>query len=137
MTAQVRRSTDAAWVPNFLYGFPTELKIFYMQKMPRKEGEQGSVYTESCELLMPGVGEIADMWNSDLPIAVMEELLVAYKRKGIDPAPYYWFTDQRKYGICLHGGYVLGVEFLAWLANRFTVRECTLYYPRWPGRATP
>lgn len=35
----------------------------------------------------------------------MEELLAAYKREGIDPTPYYWFTDQRKYG-----SYGSGVE---------------------------
>ena len=80
-------------------------------------------------------------------IADMEELLAAYKREGIDPEPYYWFTDQRKYGTCEHGGYGLGVEvkspslsfyfsptllqrFLAWLADRYTVRECSLY-PRY------
>lgn len=43
-------------------------------------------------------------------IADMEDLVAGYKRDGIDPAPYYWFTDQRKYGTCEHGGYGIGVE---------------------------
>lgn len=40
----------------------------------------------------------------------MDELFAAYKREGIDSTLYYWFTDQRKYGTCEHGGYGLGVE---------------------------
>lgn len=40
----------------------------------------------------------------------MDKLLAAYKREGINLEPYYWFTDQRKYGTCEHGGYGLGVE---------------------------
>lgn len=27
-------------------------------------------------------------------IFVQEELLEGYKREGIDPTPYYWYTDQ-------------------------------------------
>ncbi|KAH7925268.1 class II aaRS and biotin synthetase [Leucogyrophana mollusca] len=134
--AAERQMTDIIGTPVFLYGFPAELKAFYMKKMPRAEGagEGGPVCTESCDLLMPGVGEIV---GGSMRIADMDELIAAYKREGIDPAPYYWYTDQRKYGTCEHGGYGLGVErFLAWLAGRYTVRECSLY-PRWPSRATP
>ncbi|KAH8103470.1 asparaginyl-tRNA synthetase [Cristinia sonorae] len=131
--AAERRMTDILGTPVFLHGFPAELKAFYMKKIPNQGGD-GPVFTESCDLLMPNVGEIV---GGSMRIADMEELLAAYKREGIDPSPYYWFTDQRKYGTCEHGGYGLGVErLLAWLANRYTVRECSLY-PRWPGRATP
>ncbi|KZV88411.1 asparaginyl-tRNA synthetase [Exidia glandulosa HHB12029] len=127
--AAERRMTDIIGRPVFLYGFPAELKAFYMKRMP-----DNPRFTESCDLLMPNVGEIV---GGSMRIADEQELLAAYKREGIDAAPYYWFTDQRKYGTCEHGGYGLGVErLLAWLADRFTVRDCSLY-PRWPGRATP
>jgi asparaginyl-tRNA synthetase len=56
--AAERQMTDIIGTPVFLYGFPAELKAFYMKKMPSAEGGDGVVYTESCDLLMPGVGEI-------------------------------------------------------------------------------
>jgi len=56
--AAERQMTDIIGAPVFLHGFPAELKAFYMKKAPKKESDGGSVLTESCDLLMPNVGEI-------------------------------------------------------------------------------
>ena len=47
--------------PVFLFGSPKELKAFYMKAMPGT-GQGGLTYTESCDLLMPNVGEIVSMF---------------------------------------------------------------------------
>ena len=57
--AAERQMTDIIGTPVFLHGFPAELKAFYMKKVPVKDGEDGGyMFTESCDLLMPNVGEI-------------------------------------------------------------------------------
>ncbi|KAJ9098497.1 hypothetical protein QFC19_006365 [Naganishia cerealis] len=127
--AAERKMTDMLNVPIFLMNFPKHLKSFYMKKI---EGDEE--FTESVDVLMPNVGEIV---GGSMRISDIDELMEGYKREGIPADPYYWFTDQRKYGTSEHGGYGLGVErFLAWLTNRWTVRECQLY-GRWPGHAAP
>ncbi|WVF68635.1 asparagine-tRNA ligase [Kwoniella sp. CBS 6097] len=127
--AAERKMTDQIGRPIMLIHFPKALKSFYMKAL-----ESAPDFTESVDVLVPGVGEVV---GGSMRIADLEELMAGYKREGIPHEPYYWFTDQRKYGTTEHGGYGLGVErFLAWMLKRYTVRECSLY-PRWMGRATP
>ncbi|OBA20292.1 asparaginyl-tRNA synthetase [Metschnikowia bicuspidata var. bicuspidata NRRL YB-4993] len=127
--AAERKMTDTLNVPILLTRFPVEIKSFYMKKCaddPR--------VTESVDVLMPNVGEVT---GGSMRIDDYDELVAALKRENLSLDDYYWFTDLRKYGTCPHGGYGLGTErILAWLCDRFTVRDCSLY-PRFSGRCKP
>ncbi|KAF5027039.1 hypothetical protein F66182_847 [Fusarium sp. NRRL 66182] len=127
--AAERAMTDAINRPIFLTHFPADLKAFYMKK-----DVEDPRLTESVDLLVPGVGEIA---GASMRMENYEELMQAFERHGIPPEGYYWYNEQRLYGTSPHGGYGLGLErFLAWMANQHTVRNCCLY-PRYMGRCRP
>ncbi|KAI5135923.1 asparaginyl-tRNA synthetase [Nematocida ausubeli] len=115
--------------PVFLVKFPFEMKSFYMEKT------EGTL-TNSCDLLYPGVGEIV---GGSMRLCDYDELLAGFKREGISPEPYKFYTDQALYGAFPHGGYGLGFEriimgFMPEIVSK--VRHACLY-PRFNGRCRP
>jgi len=127
--AAERKMTDDFGEIILLVRFPITLKAFYMSKC-----KDDPRLSESVDVLVPGVGEVI---GASMRIHDYDELMAAYKREGLDPAPYYWYTDQRKYGTTPHGGYGLGVErFLTYICADDHIRNvCT--YPRYVGRCAP
>jgi asparaginyl-tRNA synthetase len=119
-----RTMVDLIGEPTFMTKFPAEMKAFYMKKCPDDRR-----LTESCDLLVPGVGEVVG--------GSLDELLAAYEASHLNPEPYYWYVDQRRYGTCPHGGFGLGTERLVrWILGIAHIRD-TCLYPRMLKRCTP
>lgn len=129
--AEERRMIDALGEPTFLTHFPAKLKAFYMQRC----AEPGCGHlTESCDLLVPTVGEIV---GGSMRIWGYEDTIKAYEKEGISLEHYYWYTDVRKFGAMPHGGMGLGVErLICWLLGIYNIRDATMY-PRTPDRVEP
>lgn len=112
--------------PVFLTNFPVEHKPFYM----RRSGG----FTESCDLLFPGIGEIA---GGSMRCDSYDDLLAGFKRENLDVKSYKWYLDLALYGPSPHGGYGLGFERLMMgIMGYKNVDEATLY-PRKFSRCTP
>ncbi|MFX0014958.1 MAG: asparagine--tRNA ligase [Promethearchaeota archaeon] len=124
-----RLLVDKIGSPTFLTHFPTGMKPFYM-----KLNLENPEVMNAADLLIPNVGEIigGSQREDDL-----EVLLQRMQEEGLEPTPYYWYIDQRKYGSVPHSGFGLGLERqVQGLLNLDHIREACLY-PRLINRATP
>ncbi len=116
--------------PVFVYGYPTQVKAFYMEPWPSRPE-----ICKSVDLLAPeGYGEIIGgserMSSPDL-------LLQRIHEHGLPEAAYKWYLDLRRYGSVPHSGFGMGVErTVAWICGIEHIREA-IAFPRMIKRMYP
>jgi asparaginyl-tRNA synthetase len=116
--------------PVFVYGYPTQVKAFYMEPWPGRPE-----VCKSVDLLAPdGYGEIIGgserMSDPDL-------LLQRIHEHGLKESSYTWYLDLRRYGSVPHSGFGMGVErTVAWICGIEHIREA-IAFPRMIKRVYP
>lgn len=116
--------------PVFVYGYPSEVKAFYMEPWPDRPE-----VCKSVDLLAPeGYGEII---GGSERISDYELLLERLVQHQLPVDAFQWYLDLRKYGSVPHSGFGLGVErTVSWLCGISHIRE-TIAYPRTIKRVYP
>lgn len=116
--------------PVFVYGYPTQVKAFYMEPWPGRPN-----VCKSVDLLAPeGYGEII---GGSERMSDPEVLIQAINRHELPLSNYQWYIDLRRYGTVPHSGFGLGLErTVAWICGIAHVREASPF-PRTLNRMRP
>lgn len=112
--------------PVFVTDYPKEIKAFYM----RLNDDNKTV--AAADLLVPGIGEIIGGSQRE---ERLDYLMESYKRNGLNPDDYWWYTALRKYGGVEHAGFGLGFErLIMYLTGMGNIRD-VIPFPRTVGNA--
>jgi asparaginyl-tRNA synthetase len=116
--------------PVFVYGYPTQVKAFYMEPWPDRPE-----VCKSVDLLAPeGYGEII---GGSERISDPELLRQRLHEQKLPEAAYKWYMDLRRYGSVPHSGFGMGVErTIAWICGIEHIREA-IAFPRMINRVYP
>jgi asparaginyl-tRNA synthetase len=116
--------------PVFVYGYPTQVKAFYMEPWPGRPE-----VCKSVDLLAPeGYGEIT---GGSERISDPDLLLQRLHEHDLPEDAFQWYIDLRRYGSVPHSGFGLGVErTVSWLTGIKHIRE-TISFPRTIKRVYP
>jgi len=116
--------------PIFVYNYPKGVKAFYMKENP---DDPRTVLNNDC-LAPEGYGEIIGGSQREDDY---DRLLARIREQDLDPEPYRWYLDLRRYGTFVHSGFGLGVErTVAWICGVPHIRE-TIAFPRQIHRLYP
>ncbi len=112
--------------PVILFDYPRSIKPFYM-----RVNDDGRT-VRAMDILVPGVGEIIGGSQREERLNVLEDRM---KEQGLNPEPYWWYLDLRRYGTVPHSGFGLGLErILQFMTGMTNIRD-VIPFPRAPGSA--
>jgi asparaginyl-tRNA synthetase len=116
--------------PVFVYGYPTEVKAFYMEPWPERPE-----VCKSVDLLAPeGYGEII---GGSERISDPDLLLTRLRQHDLPEAAFKWYLELRRFGSVPHSGFGMGVErTVAWICGIEHIREA-IPFPRTIKRVYP
>lgn len=116
--------------PVFVYGYPVEVKAFYMEPWPGKPE-----VCKSVDLLAPeGYGEIC---GGSERISDPDLLLKRIQDHNLPEEAFKWYLELRRYGSVTHSGFGMGVErLITWICGIEHIRE-TIPFPRTIKRVYP
>ena len=125
-----REITKDYKIPIIVTHYPSELKPFYHRSDPKNP----KVLLCNDILAPEGYGEIVGSgercWSK-------KEIFSRMKAQNIDPEPYRWYVDVRKYGGVQHSGFGMGMErLLTWVCKLPHIKDA-IPYPRTMNRLYP
>jgi asparaginyl-tRNA synthetase len=116
--------------PLFVYGYPSEVKAFYMEPWPGRPE-----VCKSVDLLAPeGYGEII---GGSERISDPNLLLARLHQHNLPEEAYKWYMELRRFGSVPHSGFGMGIErTVAWICGIEHIREA-IPFPRTIKRVYP
>lgn len=109
--------------PVIVTNYPAKIKAFYMRL------DDGGKTVSAMDILAPKIGEIIGGSQREERLDVLERRI---QEVGLDPAPYWWYLDLRRFGTVPHAGFGLGFERLVqFMTGMGNIRD-VIPFPRAP-----
>jgi asparaginyl-tRNA synthetase len=109
--------------PTIVTDYPAHIKAFYMRL-----NDDGKT-VRAMDILAPKIGEIIGGSQREERLDVLEKRI---QEVGLDPAPYWWYLDLRRFGTVPHAGFGLGFERLVqFMTGMGNIRD-VIPFPRAP-----
>lgn len=112
-------------VPTLVHHYPASLKSFYMkQSVFGDSGVSGGPTVESCDLLIPFLGELcgASVREDDY-----DKLMKVISDRKMDITPLQWYVDLRKMGSVPTAGFGMGFERLVCCITGMHIRDVSQF----------